>query len=95
MLQRRTLLRFGHITEVWQGGAAEVPQSDAMDVDEDDLTMEARQHAHPPLRGPRPARVAPCGLLRTLSCAHSRPLPCVNSALVLPLARMAARRCVS
>ena len=50
-----------HITEVWspscwQGGAAEVPQSDAMDVDELGLTMEVRPHAP---AHPHPTRVAP------------------------------------
>ena len=49
-----------HITEVRspsrrQDGAAEVPQSDEMEVD---LATEVRPHAHPPAR-PRPARVAP------------------------------------
>ena len=54
-----------HITEVWspsrwQGGAAEVPQSVAMDVD---LTTEARPHAYP-LRGTAPP-ASLLGLLHT------------------------------
>ena len=44
-----------------QDGAAEQPQSDAMDVD---LTLEARPHAHPPLRRPAPP-ASFLGLLRT------------------------------
>jgi hypothetical protein len=47
----------------------------------------------PPLRATPPASLLP-GLLRTLAFAHSGPLPCVNSALVLPVARTAARSCV-
>jgi len=42
----------------WQDGAAEVPQSDEMDVDEgQDATMEARPHAYRPCDAPpRPRR---------------------------------------
>ena len=47
----------------------------------------------PPLRATPPASLLP-GLLRTLAFAHSGPLPCVNSALVLPVAWTAARSCV-
>ena len=47
----------------------------------------------PPLRATPPASLLP-GLLRTLEFAHSGPLPCVNSPLVLPVARTAARSCV-
>ena len=54
-----------HITEVRspsrrEDGAAEVPQSDEMEVD---LATEVRPHAHPPARPPAPPASLP-GLLR-------------------------------
>ena len=45
-----------------QGGAAEQPQSEAMEVES---TMEARPHAHPPPATPRLPPVSFPGLLRT------------------------------
>ena len=50
------------VTVALQDGVAEVPQSDAMEVDS---TMEARPHAPPPLRGPAPRPASLLGLFRT------------------------------